>query len=131
MKNSNDLLSFRRCAGDSQTHKRKQHRRASNFILIMLIILGWLPVGTIAHAAKIRLSQSNVGITSAPLWVATSHGLFKKYGIDLEPVYVRNSTIQMMALTTGEVQLSHTGGAPTPVYRTAVSVIHKGARQRR
>jgi ABC-type nitrate/sulfonate/bicarbonate transport system substrate-binding protein len=26
---------------------------------------------------------------------------------------VRNSTIQMMALTTGEVQLSHTGGAPT------------------
>jgi NitT/TauT family transport system substrate-binding protein len=45
--------------------------------------------------------------------VATSHGLFKKYGLEIEPVYVRNSTIQMMALTTGEVQLSHTGGAPT------------------
>jgi NitT/TauT family transport system substrate-binding protein len=45
--------------------------------------------------------------------VAESPGLFKKYGLDIEPVYVRNSTIQMMALTTGEVQLSHTGGAPT------------------
>jgi ABC-type nitrate/sulfonate/bicarbonate transport system substrate-binding protein len=67
----------------------------------------------LATAAKIRLSQSNVGVTAGPLWIATTQGIAKKYGLDLEPVYVRNSTIQMMALTTGEVQLSHTGGAPT------------------
>lgn len=66
-----------------------------------------------AAAARIRLSQSNVGVTAGPLWVATTHGIARKYGLDIEPVYVRNSTIQMMALTTGEVQLSHTGGAPT------------------
>ncbi len=65
-----------------------------------------------ASVTKVRLSQSNVGVTSAPLWIATNQGFFKKYGLDVEPVYVRNSTIQMMALTTGEVQLSHTGGAP-------------------
>jgi ABC-type nitrate/sulfonate/bicarbonate transport system substrate-binding protein len=86
--------------------------RPAMAILTSLITGGVLFVPP-AAAAKLRLSQSNVGITAAPLWVATSYGLFKKYGLDIEPVYVRNSTIQMMALTTGEVQLSHTGGAPT------------------
>src|SRR5262245_12820268 len=76
------------------------------------MILG--PLATqAASTTRIRLSQSNVGLTAAPLWVATRHGFFSKYGLELEPVYVRNSTIQIMALTTGEVQLSHTGGAPT------------------
>jgi NitT/TauT family transport system substrate-binding protein len=81
-------------------------------ILIVSLLPIWL-TEALSAATKIRLSQSNVGVTAAPLWIATSQGLFKKYGIDLEPVYVRNSTIQMMALTTHEVQLSHTGGAPT------------------
>jgi NitT/TauT family transport system substrate-binding protein len=77
-------------------------------LLFFILVLCAPPAG-----ARIRLSQSNVGLTAAPLWVAISQGIAKKYGLDLEPVYVRNSTIQMMALTTGEVQLSHTGGAPT------------------
>ena len=66
-----------------------------------------------AAPAKVRLSQSNVGVSAAPLWFAVQNGLFKKNGVEVEPIYVRNSTIQVMALTTGEVQLSHTGGAPT------------------
>ena len=81
-------------------------------ILVVSLLQIW-PTAAPSAATKIRLSQSNVGVTAAPLWIATSQGLFKKYGVDLEPVYVRNSTIQMMALTTNEVQLSHTGGAPT------------------
>jgi ABC-type nitrate/sulfonate/bicarbonate transport system substrate-binding protein len=81
--------------------------------ILIALLTGWVLLAPPPVAAKLRLSQSNVGITAAPLWVATSYGLFDKYGLDIEPVYVRNSTIQMMALTTGEVQLSHTGGAPT------------------
>src|SRR5215510_280319 len=82
-------------------------------VLLLPIILACPFLGQAASTARIRLSQSNVGLTAAPLWVASNHGFFSKYGLELEPVYVRNSTIQIMALTTGEVQLSHTGGAPT------------------
>ena len=85
--------------------------------MLVIIALWVLMVALSANAAvvptKIRLSQSNVGVSAAPLWIASNYGFFKKYGIELEPIYVRNSTIQVMALTTGEVQLSHTGGAPT------------------
>ena len=71
------------------------------------------PATAAVAAAKIRLSQSNVGVSAAPLWFAVRNGLFRKHGIEVEPIYVRNSTIQMLALTTGEVQLSHTSGVPT------------------
>ena len=87
------------------------HKRI--FFLLFSMMLGCPFPGHAALGIKIRLSQSNVGLTAAPLWIAASHGFFSKYGLEVEPVYVRNSTIQMMALTTGEVQLSHTGGAPT------------------
>jgi NitT/TauT family transport system substrate-binding protein len=88
--------------------------RAIYFAAVTIVCLSIIAISAQpAVAANIRLSQSNVGITALPLWIAASQGLFKKYGIQVEPVYVRNSTIQMMALTTNEVQLSHTGGAPT------------------
>ena len=92
-----------------------QRSRVSKGIvfLLFLMILGGPLATQAASTTRIRLSQSNVGLTAAPLWVAASHRFFAKYALELEPVYVRNSTIQIMALTTGEVQLSHTGGAPT------------------
>ena len=80
--------------------------------LAVMILNGRAGYGA-AAPAKVRLSQSNVGVSAAPLWFAVQNGLFKKNGVEVEPIYVRNSTIQVMALTTGEVQLSHTGGAPT------------------
>jgi ABC-type nitrate/sulfonate/bicarbonate transport system substrate-binding protein len=92
-----------------------QRSRVSKGIvfLLFLMILGGPLATQAASTTRIRLSQSNVGLTAAPLWVAAGHRFFAKYALELEPVYVRNSTIQIMALTTGEVQLSHTGGAPT------------------
>ncbi len=89
-------------------NKASQVPKGVVFVLFLMTLVVFFP-GPGAPAVRIRLSQSNVGLTAAPLWVATSHGFFSKYGLELEPVYVRNSTIQLMALTTGEVQLSHTG----------------------
>ena len=88
-------------------NKASQVLKGVVFLLCLMTLVVFFPRQGVP-AVRIRLSQSNVGLTAAPLWVATS-----KYGLELEPVYVRNSTIQLMALTTGEVQLSHTGGAPT------------------
>ena len=96
------------------TELKKLARFRARVAIVVVSLLSICAIDVqLATAAKIRLSQSNVGVTAGPLWIATTQGIARKYGLDIEPVYVRNSTIQMMALTTGEVQLSHTGGAPT------------------
>lgn len=70
------------------------------------------PQKTGKPATKVRISQSAVGARSAILWTAQELGLFAKYGVDLEAVYLRTSPLQMTALATGEVQFAASGGAP-------------------
>ncbi|MBI2987607.1 MAG: ABC transporter substrate-binding protein [Deltaproteobacteria bacterium] len=77
-----------------------------------------LGLGYEVHAAqeaitKIRISQSSVTSTATPFWIAQEQGMFKKYKLEVEAIYVRNSTIQMAGLSTGSFQLSSTGGTPS------------------
>lgn len=62
--------------------------------------------------AKVRISQSAVNTRSAVLWIAKGQGFFAKYGLDVETVYLRSSSLQMAAMATGDVQFGSSGGAP-------------------
>lgn len=83
--------------------------------LTLFVLLAWGAEVRAAQEAitKIRISQSNVGPTAAPLWIAQEREMFKKHNLEVEAIYVRNSTIQMAGLSTGSFQFSSTGGAPS------------------
>ena len=61
---------------------------------------------------KLRISQSAVNARSAVLWIAQGQGIFAKHGLEVETIYLRNSSLQMAALATGDVQIASSGGAP-------------------
>lgn len=61
---------------------------------------------------KLRISQSAVNARSAVLWIAQGQGIFAKYGVEVETIYLRSSNLQMAALATGDVQIASSGGAP-------------------
>lgn len=44
-----------------------------------------------------------------PVWIAAEGGLFKKYGLDAEVVYIRGATQTTAAFLSGEVQVGATG----------------------
>ena len=56
---------------------------------LSLFFVGWLllPVPLIA-AAKFRIGYSAITATMAPLWAGQEKGLFAKYGIDAELIYL-------------------------------------------
>ena len=82
-------------------------------VLILPIIFGDAPQADAESQTKVRISQSEAGASAVPLWVAIKQGLFKKYGMEVEPIYVRNSNIQITGLSVGSFQLANTGGAPS------------------
>lgn len=41
----------------------------------------------------------------APLWLASDLGLFKKYGLDVEPVFIAGGATRTAAISAGEIQL--------------------------
>ena len=48
--------------------------------------------------------------TQTPVWVALESGFFKDYGIEVVPVQFNGGTQTIMALMSGEVQMTTTGG---------------------
>jgi NitT/TauT family transport system substrate-binding protein len=72
----------------------------------LLVTFFWLGP---ASAVPLRLSYSVVGPTVAGVWMAHETGAFKKYGLDVQLVYIPSSGTNIAALLSGSLELSAPG----------------------
>jgi NitT/TauT family transport system substrate-binding protein len=92
------------------------HRNRRKFIWIVLIIALYLSSLFPAFAAapgKIILGYAAPGARALPFWMAQELGLFNKYGVDVEPVFIRGAPILVAGLASGDIQVGSTGGSAT------------------
>ena len=68
---------------------------------------------TAPAADKLRISYSAINATQAFLWVAQDNGIFAKYGLDGELLYINSGTMNIAALVGGSVQIA--GGGPVSI----------------
>ncbi|MBI2955475.1 MAG: ABC transporter substrate-binding protein [Chloroflexi bacterium] len=61
-------------------------------------------------AAKIRVAYAAVAGTQTPIWLAKEKGLYEKYGLDAEVVYIASGAPTAQAMIAGEIQVGSTGG---------------------
>src|SRR5258705_11727600 len=72
----------------------------------------WSNFALAAAAGKIILGYASPG-RALPFWVAQDVGLFSKYGVDVEPVFIRGAPILVAGLAAGDIQVGSTGGSAT------------------
>jgi NitT/TauT family transport system substrate-binding protein len=73
------------------------------FVLIS-IIFSFRPVYAAASSNKIIMTTGSVSEREGAIYVAQEHGFFRKYGLDVSFVQVRNGPVGMAALSSGETQ---------------------------
>lgn len=56
------------------------------------------------------MSVPSISGAFGPVWIAADGGLFKKYGLETEVIYIRGATQTTAALLSGEVQVAAIGG---------------------
>src|SRR3970040_858100 len=56
-------------------------------------------------ATKIRIGYSAITTTQAPLWAAEDRGLFQKYGLEPELIYLAGGSKIALALESESIQL--------------------------
>ncbi len=56
-------------------------------------------------ATKLRIGYSAITATQAPLWTAEDRGIFKKYGLETELIYLAGGSKIAMALEAESIQL--------------------------
>ena len=67
----------------------------------------------IAGAQPLRIAYTSIAVVYGPLWLTKEAGLFKKYNIDPEFIYIAGGPPSLQALIAGDVDISFTAGGAT------------------
>jgi NitT/TauT family transport system substrate-binding protein len=88
-------------------------KRLAIFVLLVAALGG--PDGAAAQQAaptKVRVAFDGFSMTSAPLQYAARHGLFKKFGLDVTPVFVEGGSTLTHAVVGGSIDIAQNGYTP-------------------
>src|SRR5499426_1719953 len=58
---------------------------------------------------KIRIGYPSLSFRQSNVWVAKETGLFKKYGLDVEPIFLRGGQMATQALVAGDPPIVNIG----------------------
>ena len=81
----------------------------SALILALALLLSPVPSVVSQELKKISLGYPSLAFTQSHIWVAKEEGLFKKYGLDVDPVFLRGGQVATQALAAGEPPIVNVG----------------------
>lgn len=84
------------------------------FRLIALTIFLTIALAAIAGAQnpplkKIRIGYPSLSFRQSNVWVAKEVGLFAKYGLEVEPIFLRGGQMATQALVAGDPPIVNIG----------------------
>lgn len=65
-----------------------------------------------AAADRVTAVYTSIAAAYAPLWIAKDQGLFEKYSLDPNLVYMRGTVPTIAALNNGDIEFVQSGAAP-------------------
>src|SRR2546428_8309539 len=69
--------------------------------LAVLMVLLTSVAASAQQLKKIRIGYPSLSFRQSNVWVAKEEGLFKKYGLDVEPIFLRGGQLATQALAGG------------------------------
>src|SRR5258706_3841449 len=72
------------------------------------LVIAWLCYySASARAQTLKVPFAALSPNYAPLWIADRAGLFKKYGLDVQPVYILAGSVIVPAIPSSPVLISN------------------------
>ncbi|MGH7927499.1 MAG: ABC transporter substrate-binding protein, partial [Candidatus Binatia bacterium] len=89
-------------------------------LLLSLWIIGIARAAQAAELEKLNVCYSSIAATSVTTWVPHEAGIYKKYGLDIDIVYVAGSQA-ITTLVSGDTQIVQGSGAAAALSRLSGS----------
>ena len=83
--------------------------KAIRSLFIVLILAQMAALAAAQELKKVRFGYPSLGFRQGHIWVAKDEGLFKKYGLDVEPIFLRGGQLAIQALAGGDPPLMSIG----------------------
>lgn len=83
----------------------------SLYLFIPLTLLNPLTpkLSSAQELKKIRIGYPSLSFRQSNVWVAKEQGLFKKYGLEVEPIFLRGGQVATQALASGDPPIVNIG----------------------
>src|SRR3990172_132322 len=78
-------------------------------VLLALCLLALTASSAAQELKRIRIGYPSLSTTQGHIWVGQEQGLFRKYGLDVEPILLRGGQLATQALATGDPPLVNIG----------------------
>ena len=94
---------------------RQRRRRADlkcSFVFFFPLLLLLSFAAHAPAAERLTIATSALNMLTTPLWVAHDRGLFHKYGIEVETIYIPSGTMAIQALLSGDIKVVMAAGSP-------------------
>ena len=62
------------------------------------------------HPEKVKIAYSSISGNMAPLWIAHEGGFFRKYALDVEPVFIESGSTTVQSLISGDIAFAQMAG---------------------
>jgi len=80
--------------------------------LLLALSLLCAPAATAQQLTKVRVAYDGFSMTSAPMIYADKQGIFKKFGLDVTPVFVEGGSTLTQAVVGGSIDIAQNGYTP-------------------
>lgn len=92
----------------------RKNEMAKKLKLILILGLGILPqIGAAQTREKVRVALGSISVNTSVIPVGAQYGLFARYGVDLEPIYMGGGMNSLAAVTSNSVQFLSAGSTAT------------------
>ena len=83
-----------------------------NIIFILALVVACWFTFNVEAQEKLRVGQGSISLQSGLMYIAKDRGLFAKYGLDVETIYIPGGSTNIHVLISGNLDLSQLSGAP-------------------
>lgn len=80
-------------------------------LLAALFFVSVLSAAT-AEAQTLKVPYAALSPNYSPLWIAEQGGYFKKYQLDVQPIYITSGSVVLPALLSGQVEIANLSAGP-------------------
>src|SRR5436190_2044339 len=81
----------------------------SVFTTAVLILIAHAYSVEAQELKRITMGYPSLAFTQSHIWVAKEQGLFRKYGLEVDPVFLRGGQVATQSLATGEPPIVNVG----------------------
>lgn len=78
-------------------------------MMILVVAAPWFP--RLSNAQELRISYSGISGQNLPFWVTYDAGLYKKYGLPAELVFISGGLTNIQAMMAKEIAFAYLGGS--------------------